>query len=56
MVDNQGCGMNRPGIGDIAYVKDIETETIVTTEYRCSVFGRYQYTFPGFGWVSNPSF
>ena len=56
MVDDKGCSADKPGIGDIAYVKDIETETIVTTGYRCSVFGKYRYPVPGFGWVSTNIF
>ena len=52
MIEDQGCTLDQPGIGNIAYVKDLETETIVTTGFRCSVFGRYQFPNPGFGWVS----
>ena len=52
MVDDQGCDMLKPGIGNIAYVKDIQTEKIVTTGYRCSIFGGFQHSLTGFGWVS----
>ena len=52
MVDDQGCSPDEPGIGNIAYVKDIQTEAIVSTGYRCSVFGKYQHPLTGFGWVS----
>ena len=51
MIDKQGCSLDEPGIGDIAYVKDIQTDTIVSTGYRCSVFGKFQNPFSGFGWV-----
>ena len=51
MVDNDGCSPDEPGIGNIAYVKDLQTETIVSTEYSCSVFGKYQHPLTGFGWV-----
>ena len=52
MMDKQGCAPNEPGIGNIAFVKDIQSDTIVSTEYRCSVFGKFQHPLTGFGWVS----
>ena len=52
MIDDHGCSQDQPGIGNIAYVKDIQTETIVSTQYRCSIFGKYQHPLTGFGWVS----
>jgi hypothetical protein len=52
MVDDQGCTKQKPGIGNIAYVKDIRTEKIVTTGFRCSIFGGFYHSTPGFGWVS----
>jgi hypothetical protein len=51
MIDEKGCSKDEPGIGNIAYVKDMQTEEIVTTGYRCSVFGKYQHPLTGFGWV-----
>ena len=51
MIEDQGCTAYKPGIGNIAYVKDLETGTIATTGFRCSVFGGYQFHYPGFGWV-----
>lgn len=51
MIDNHGCSQDNPGIGNIAYVKDIRSDKIVTTAYRCSVFGKYQHPLTGFGWV-----
>ncbi|CAB4037073.1 Hypothetical predicted protein, partial [Paramuricea clavata] len=50
MVDDQGCTKHKPGIGNIAYVKDIRTEKIVTTGFRCSIFGGFHHSTPGFGW------
>ena len=52
MVDDQGCDKYKPGIGNIAYVKDIQTEKIVTTGYRCTIFGRFYHPSTGLGWVS----
>lgn len=34
----KGCDANSPGIGDVAYVKDLMTEKIVSTNFRCSKF------------------
>ncbi|XP_028413272.1 uncharacterized protein LOC114536121 [Dendronephthya gigantea] len=52
MIVNQGgCGATSPGIGDIAYVKDLRTEKIVTTKFRCSQFGLHQHFFLKIGWV-----
>ena len=51
MIDEKGCSKDEPGIGNIAFVKDMQTEEIVTTGYRCSVFGKYQHLVTGFGWV-----
>ena len=46
MMITAGCDQRSAGIGDIAYVKDLLTEKIVTTKLRCSKFG-----LPTFGWV-----
>ncbi|XP_028391552.1 uncharacterized protein LOC114516315 isoform X2 [Dendronephthya gigantea] len=52
MVVNQGgCDASSPGIGDIAYVKDLRTEKIVTTKFRCSQFGTHQHSFLKIGWA-----
>ena len=51
MIEDKGCSQDQPGIGDIAYVKDLQTDTVVSTGYRCSVFGKYQHPVTGFGWV-----
>ncbi|CAB4020784.1 Hypothetical predicted protein, partial [Paramuricea clavata] len=39
MMNTAGCDQRSAGIGDIAYVKDLLTESIVTTKLRCSKFG-----------------
>ena len=46
MMVTAGCNQRSAGIGDIAYVKDLLTEKIVTTKLRCSKFG-----LATFGWV-----
>jgi hypothetical protein len=51
VMDKGGCGPLSHGIGDIAYVKDLRTEKIVTTNFRCSKFGTY-FPAQGSGWVS----
>ncbi len=52
MLNEGGCGRLSPGIGDIAYVKDLQTGKIVTTKFRCSQFTSYHSKSDGFGWVS----
>ncbi|XP_046843367.1 uncharacterized protein LOC124437433 [Xenia sp. Carnegie-2017] len=39
MITDRGCSDQMPGIGDIAYVKDLITEKITTRSFKCSVFG-----------------
>ena len=51
MLNEGGCGRLTPGIGDISYVKDLQTEEIVTTKFRCSHFSAYHSKSNGFGWV-----
>ncbi len=51
MLNKGGCGRLTPGIGDISYVKDLQTEEIVTTKFRCSQFTSYHSKSNGFGWV-----
>ncbi|XP_028391546.1 uncharacterized protein LOC114516311 [Dendronephthya gigantea] len=52
MIANQGgCGATSPGIGDIAYVKDLQTEKIVATKFRCSQFGTFRHFFLKSGWA-----
>ena len=47
----KGCDQNSPGIGDIEYVKDIKTEKIVTSSFRCSKFGIAHHVGTNIGWV-----
>ena len=51
MLNEGGCGRLSAGIGNISYVKDLQTETIVTTKFRCSKFSSYQSTSDTHGWV-----
>ncbi|XP_028391550.1 uncharacterized protein LOC114516313 isoform X2 [Dendronephthya gigantea] len=51
IVNHGGCGATSPGIGDIAYVKDLRTEKIVATKFRCSRFGMHQHSFLKIGWA-----
>ena len=51
MISEGGCGRLSPGIGDISYVKDLQTEEIATTKFRCSQFTSYHSKFDGYGWV-----
>ncbi|XP_028397006.1 uncharacterized protein LOC114520857 isoform X2 [Dendronephthya gigantea] len=50
MMEDKGCSQDQPGIGNIAYVKDLLTNKIVSTGYHCSIFGKYQHPVTGFGW------
>ena len=52
MLNEGGCGRLSPGIGDISYVKDLQTEEIVTTKFRCSQFSSHHSKSDGYGWVS----
>ena len=57
MITDHGCDARSPGIGDIAYVKDLMTEKIVTTTFKCSVFGDPKSdTGRKFGWVRRSSY
>ena len=51
LIGEKGCDANSPGIGDIAHVKDLITEKIVTTNFRCAKFGVPYYAGTKFGWV-----
>ena len=44
-----GCTDVHSGIGNVAYVKDILTDTIVTSKFKCSKFG--PHVNAAFGWV-----
>ena len=52
MSDEGGCDKEYPGIGNIAYVKDLISRKITTTNFKCSRFGAY--IMPGVGWVCVP--
>jgi hypothetical protein len=47
-VGSGGCTDFHSGIGNVSYVKDILTETVVTTKFNCSQFGPHT----DFGWVT----
>ena len=51
IMGEKGCGLGAPGIGDIAYVKDLQTEEIVSTTFRCSQFGVGLHQQAMIGWV-----
>ena len=51
MMNTAGCNQRSAGIGDIAYVKDLLTEKIVTTKLQCSKFGLAHHRLAKFGWV-----
>lgn len=48
-----GCDSNSPGIGDVAFVKDLMTETVMTHSFRCSKFGVAHSPESMIGWVRN---
>ena len=48
----KGCGKDSPGIGDIAYVKNLQKMEIVSTTFRCSIFGIGPPKQFMIGWVS----
>ncbi|XP_028410572.1 uncharacterized protein LOC114533270 isoform X2 [Dendronephthya gigantea] len=49
---SKDCGFSSAGIADIAYVKDLQTNKIVTHKLSCSKFGYAYSPSTGFGWVS----
>jgi hypothetical protein len=53
MVTTDGCNQRSAGIGNIAYVKDLQTDRIVTTKLRCSKFGIAYRSSSYYGWVNN---
>ena len=54
MSDKEGCSHRYPGIGNIAYVKDLMTRKIATRNFMCSRFGADIST--GLGWVGSYHF
>ena len=51
IINKGGCGRTSPGIGDVQFVKNVLTDTIVTTNFRCSKFGMAHNSKAQFGWV-----
>ena len=51
LMTTDGCDRRSAGIGNIAYIKDLQTERIVTTTMRCSKFGYAHHSSSPFGWV-----
>ena len=51
MITDRGCSDLEPGIGNIAYVKDLLTDTVVSSTFECSIFGGVQSSGQ-LGWVS----
>ena len=51
IINRGGCGKTSPGIGDVQFVKDLMTDNIVTTKFRCSKFGMAHNAKTIFGWV-----
>ena len=51
LLRNKGqCSHNHPGIGNVAFVKDLMRNKVVTNNFKCSRFGAH--FFKGLGWVS----
>ena len=46
-----GCDSSSPGIGDVAFVKDLMTEKVITHYFRCSKFGVAHSPKSMIGWV-----
>ncbi len=51
VINKGGCGKYSPGIGDVKFVKDLITDKIMTTNFRCSKFGVAHSQKAQFGWV-----
>ena len=49
-VGSGGCTDVHSGIGSVSFVKDILTETVVTTDFSCSKFGPHFHA--SLGWVT----
>ena len=47
-VGSGGCTNFHSGIGNVSYIKDILTDTVVTTKFSCSKFGSDNIL----GWVT----
>ncbi len=51
IINKGGCDRHSPGIGDVAYVKNLILDKIVTRNFRCSKFGLAHHPGTKFGWV-----
>ena len=51
IINKGGCDKHSPGVGDVAYVKNLLSDTIVTRNFRCSKFGLAHHPRTKFGWV-----
>ena len=49
-VGSGGCTDVHSGIGSVSFVKDILSETVVTTDFSCSKFGPHFHA--SLGWVT----
>ena len=48
-IGNGFCAKLHSGIGNISYVKDVLTDSVVTTTFKCSKFGLH--ISDALGWV-----
>ena len=48
---NKGCPYLQAGIGNIEFVKDLLTQSVLTNNFKCSKFG--PNTHDMLGWVYN---
>ncbi|XP_028406473.1 uncharacterized protein LOC114528962 [Dendronephthya gigantea] len=51
MINKKGCSSHSPGIGNVKYVKNLESGHIVTTQFRCSKFGIGYHPYTNIGWT-----
>ncbi len=52
MQKSKECGWSSAGIAGVTYVKDLQTDTIVSHNFSCSKFGFGYVPATGFGWVN----
>ncbi|XP_028403917.1 uncharacterized protein LOC114526500 [Dendronephthya gigantea] len=51
IINKGGCKKSSPGIGDVQFVKNLLTDTVVTRNFRCSKFGVAHNAKTQFGWA-----
>ena len=51
---NDGCPYFQAGIANISFVKDLQTRTVVSRNFKCSKFG--QHIHHALGWVSDAGY